>query len=84
MVRERVPEWDVLPNRVGFLSFSAGAIAGIEAAVCADFETMPDLLVAIYPAMRRIAVPKSAPPLFVAIAADDRLWPSHELDLVQA
>lgn len=84
MVRERAGEWSVVPDRIGYLGFSAGAIAGIEAVVQADTETMPDRLATIYPAMRRVAVPQEAPPLFVAIAADDPLWRSHEIDLIQA
>lgn len=84
MVRQRAMDWGVIPDRVGFLGFSAGAIIGIDAVVRADPTTMPDLLAAIYPAMKRVSVPESAPPLFVAIAADDPLWRSYEFDLVQA
>lgn len=84
MVRERASDWDIAPDRVGYLGFSAGAIAGIEATVRNDAKTTPDFLAAIYPAMRRVEVPDNAPPLFVAIAADDPLWRSHDLDLVQA
>ena len=69
---------------MGFLGFSAGAIAGIQAVLRANPGTRPDFLAAIYPAMRRVAVPDNAPPLFVAIAADDPLWRSHKLDLIQA
>lgn len=84
MIRERSADWGVVPDRMGFLGFSAGAIVGIQAVLRANPGTRPDFLAAIYPAMRRVAVPDNAPPLFVAIAADDPLWRSHEFNLVQA
>ena len=74
LVRGRAAEWGVDPARVGFLGFSAGAIAALSAALSADTADRPDFIAPIYPPMATRAVPPDAPPMFVAIALDDPLF----------
>lgn len=83
LVRRRADEWGVDPARVGWLGFSAGAMIGLDLAT-GDRPARPDFIGAIYPAMDAMEVPAEAPPLFVAMAADDQLYGRHGYGLVQS
>lgn len=73
IVRERAAEFDVDPGRVGLIGFSAGAF--LVADVALDPGGAPVGFVApIYGGETRgRPVPADAPPLFTAVAQDDRL-----------
>jgi acetyl esterase/lipase len=73
MILARAKEWNVNPNRIGMVGFSAGA--GLTMRCTLFSKTMKFAFVApIYGGMGRVDVPKDAPPLFVAIASDDFLF----------
>jgi acetyl esterase/lipase len=74
MVRQRAVEWHVDPTRVGFIGFSAGAIATLAVALGDDDTARPDFIGPIYPQMSARPVTAKAPPMFVAIALDDPLF----------
>ena len=73
IVRARAKEWDIAPDRIGMIGFSAGAF--LTADVAMDPRGAPLAFVApIYGGeTQKRAVPKDAPPLFTVIAQDDRL-----------
>ncbi len=73
LVRERAGEWGVRPDLVGIIGFSAGAFLAADIAM--DPGGAPPAFVApIYGGdTRGRPVPADAPPLFTAIAGDDRL-----------
>jgi acetyl esterase/lipase len=73
IVRERAAEWGLKPERIGMIGFSAGAFLVADMAV--DPRAAPMAFVApIYGGETRgQPVPADAPPLFTAIAQDDRL-----------
>jgi acetyl esterase/lipase len=71
-VRAHARDWKISPRHVGFLGFSAGGFVAMEMALTPDADSRPDFVGAIYsplPADR--VVPGDAPPLFLAVAADD-------------
>jgi acetyl esterase/lipase len=71
-VRDHAAAWGVSPHRVGFVGFSAGAFVAMELALDRDPDTRPDFVGAIYaPRPVDMVVPADAPPLFLAVAADD-------------
>jgi acetyl esterase/lipase len=73
LVRERAAEWGVKPDRIGMIGFSAGAF--LTADVAMEPGGPPLAFAApIYggDTLER-PVPADAPPLFIAVAADDRL-----------
>ena len=73
-VRAHAGEWRIAPNRVGMIGFSAGAMLTMSLALNHTPEDRPDFAAAIYGAMPTGArPPPDAPPLFLAVAADDRL-----------
>jgi acetyl esterase/lipase len=74
IVRERAKEWDVDPNRIGMLGFSAGAFLVTDVAM--DPRGAPQLafVAPIYGGETLgKPVPADAPPLFTCIAQDDFL-----------
>jgi acetyl esterase/lipase len=71
LVRERAAEWNVAPDRIGMLGFSAGGFLSTYVALEGPAEARPDFVVAIYGADSRGGVTAGAPPLFTLVAADD-------------
>jgi acetyl esterase/lipase len=72
LVRSQAREFRVDPDRIGFMGFSAGGFLTRSVIANAGNE-MPAFGAPIYPNMAAMDVPQNAPPLFVAIAADDFL-----------
>lgn len=73
-VRQRAAEFHIDPHRIGFLGFSAGAMVSLHVATAYDPNTRPDFVGSIYGSLPGgAAIPKDAPPLFLAVAADDPL-----------
>lgn len=84
LVRERAKLWNVDPKRVGFLGFSAGAVVALQTALCEDETSRPDFVAPIYGPPDKVTVPSNAPPLFVAMAANDPLFGGKGFGLVDA
>jgi acetyl esterase/lipase len=83
-VRENAAAWHVDPARIGVLGFSAGAITVLATAQANDPTARVDFIGMIYGPTQGSEVPSNAPPLFAAIAADDRFFKSQDLGLIQA
>ncbi|SEL14112.1 Acetyl esterase/lipase [Sphingomonas palmae] len=81
LMRARAAEWRVDPARVGVLGFSAGAMTALSLVQPNKADAHPDLIGAIYPSMKAMPVPADAPPLFIAMAADDPLFGRQGYDL---
>jgi acetyl esterase/lipase len=73
LIVKNAEKWRVDPSRIGMVGFSAGA--GLTMHSLFHSKTMKLAFVApIYGGMGPVEVPKDAPPLFVAIAANDFLF----------
>jgi acetyl esterase/lipase len=70
-VRAHAAEYGVDPAKVGIIGFSAGAVTAMNVATAYDASSRPAFVGAIYGAAPERPVPKDAPPVFVALAADD-------------
>ncbi len=66
-VRSHAEEWNIKPDRVGFLGFSAGGGVAVGATVTAkDKAERPNFLCTNYgPSLMEVTVPADAPPLLV-------------------
>lgn len=73
LVRARAKAWHVQPERIGMVGFSAGAMLTL-ATVLHGQEAKPAFIGTIYGPLTAVTVPADAPPLFVALAADDPLF----------
>jgi acetyl esterase/lipase len=72
LVKARAAEWQILPDRVGILGFSAGGMLSLMVARQFDSSSRPAFAAPIYSAPPPPApVPADAPPLFLLCAADD-------------
>jgi acetyl esterase/lipase len=83
LVREKAGEFGYKPDRVGMIGYSAGGLVTYEA-LFGPAETRPDFAALIYGAGAAKDPPSPAPPLFLAVAADDGLAVGRTLDLFTA
>lgn len=73
LIVKNADQWHVNPSRIGMMGFSAGA--GLTMHCTLHSQKMKLVFIApIYGGMGAVEVPKDAPPLFTAIAADDFLF----------
>ena len=71
-IRAHARAWQLSDQRLGVLGFSAGAVVAMHLACGTAPESRPDFAASIYGAMPGLlTVPAAAPPLFLAVAADD-------------
>jgi acetyl esterase/lipase len=72
VVREHAAEFGFAPGRIGMIGFSAGGAVTL-AAVAGPADARPNFGAAIYAAgAGNVSPPAGAPPLFIAVAADDQ------------
>jgi acetyl esterase/lipase len=72
LLRQRADEFGVLSNRIGFIGYSAGG-AVLLSAVYGPPDGRPDFAAPVYAAgANSNPPPAGAPPLFIAVAADDQ------------
>ena len=97
LVRSRAKEWNIDPNRIGMMGFSAGGEvvsmvafnSGDGDPVAADpidrISCRPDFLVMIYPGPLAIpeAIPPNSPPAFLLAANDDKCCSGTVVKLLQ-
>ena len=83
LIRRRAKEWHVDPNRIGMVGFSAGAMLTMTTALAGQ-EAKPAFIGDIYGPVSAMTVPADAPPLFVALAADDPLFSGADLAIAKS
>ena len=83
LVRARANEWNIDPDRIGMIGFSAGAMLTMTTALAVP-DAAPAFLGDIYGPLGAVEVPAEAPPLFVALAADDPLFPETDFGLIRS
>lgn len=85
-VRANAKHYGVKRDRVGLMGFSAGGAVTVWTLMADKPKSRPDFAIAIYPGLLpdTITVPKGAPPLFVAVAADDKLAHNDSVRLAAA
>ncbi|TYT24884.1 alpha/beta hydrolase [Luteimonas viscosa] len=83
LVRSRAGEWRVDPDRIGMVGFSAGAMLTMVTALSGE-DARPAFIGNIYGPIAALQVPADAPPLFVALAADDGLFSNSGFGLIES
>jgi acetyl esterase/lipase len=85
LVRGQASTWDIAPDRIGLLGFSAGGSLTASVALDHDAASRPDFAAVIYGAGREeVVVPATAPPLFLLCAIDDEMAATRSLQLYSA
>ncbi len=83
LIRRRSAEWRVDPDRIGMIGFSAGAMLTM-ATTLAGQDAKPAFIGNIYGPLAAMTVPADAPPMFVALAADDPFFGSGGFGLIES
>ena len=83
LVRSRASEWHIDPDRIGMVGFSAGAMLTMTTTLY-DKDAKPAFIGDIYGPMTAVTVPADAPPLFVALAADDPIFGNSGFGVVDS
>jgi acetyl esterase/lipase len=83
LIRRRAAEWHVDPNRIGMVGFSAGAMLTLTTAVAGQ-DAKPAFIGDIYGPVGSMTVPADAPPMFVAVAADDPFFGNGETGIIKS
>jgi acetyl esterase/lipase len=83
LIRKRAAEWHVDPNRIGMVGFSAGAMLTMTTALAGQ-DAKPAFIGDIYGPVGAMTVPADAPPLFVAVAADDPFFGGGEMGIIKS
>jgi acetyl esterase/lipase len=73
IVRQRAKEWDIDPNKIGMIGFSAGAFLVVDVAVDPRAASLAFIAPIYGGETLGRSVPTDAPPLFTVIAQDDVL-----------
>jgi dienelactone hydrolase len=70
LIRRNAADWNVNPDRVGIMGFSAGGGVAVGTALAEPGDAYPDFLVSLYgPSLQDVFVPEHAPPLFIAVGS---------------
>ncbi|WP_431357970.1 alpha/beta hydrolase [Sphingomonas glacialis] len=83
LVRRRAAEWHVDPQRIGMVGFSAGAMLTL-ATTLEGVDAKPAFIGTIYGPLAAMKVPADAPPIFVALAADDPFFGNGGFGLIES
>ena len=83
LVRKRAGEWHVDADRVGMLGFSAGAMLTMSTTLHGQ-DAKPAFIGNIYGPLTAVTVPADAPPLFIALAADDPFFANAGFGLIDS
>jgi acetyl esterase/lipase len=83
LIRRRAAEWHVNPARIGMVGFSAGAMLTLTTALDGQ-DAKPAFIGNIYGPITAVTVPTDAPPMFVALAADDPLFGNTGFGLIDS
>jgi acetyl esterase/lipase len=83
LIRKRSAEWHVDPRRIGMVGFSAGAMLTM-ATTLAGEDAKPAFIGIIYGPLAPVTVPADAPPLFIALAADDPFFANGGYGLIDS
>lgn len=83
LVRSRAEEWNIDPDKVGMVGFSAGAMLTLSTALYGK-NVKPAFIGVIYGPLGAVTVPDDAPPLFIALAADDPFFGNGGFGLIES
>lgn len=84
LVRENAAKFNIKPDKIGIVGFSAGALMAVYNAECAPLEAKADFIASIYGQLVMREMPDKLPPMFVAMSSDDELSGQSGFEIIQA
>ena len=88
VMRTKAAKYNINPNKIGLMGFSAGGAVTMEAAYISNTKNQPNFIAPIYPWMdivKKQEIPSNKPPAFIACANNDELKeiPSSSIRIYQ-
>ncbi|HWF92667.1 MAG TPA: hypothetical protein VN684_10315, partial [Terriglobales bacterium] len=83
LIRKRSAEWHVDPNCIGMVGFSASTALTMASSLAGE-DAKPASIGIIYGPLASVKVPADAPPLFIALAADDPFFGNAGYGLIDS
>ncbi len=84
ILRERAEEFNIKPNKIGIVGFSAGALMAVYNAESAPIDSKADFIASIYGQLVMRDMPDKLPPMFAAMSSDDELSGQSGFEIIQA
>lgn len=83
LIRSRSKEWNVDPKKIGMIGFSAGAMLTLSTTLYGKGAD-PAFIGNIYGPLSGVQAPPNAPPLFIALAADDPFFANAGYGIIES
>ena len=84
LLRNRAKEFNIKPNKIGIVGFSAGALMAVYNAESAPLDCKADFIASIYGQLVLRDMPDKLPPMFAAMSSDDELSGQSGFEVIQA
>ena len=84
LLRDRAEEFNIKPDKIGIVGFSAGALMAVYNAESAKPECKADFIASIYGQLVMREMPDKLPPMFAAMSSDDELSGQSGFEIIQA
>ena len=84
LLRNRAEEFNIKPDKIGIVGFSAGALMAVYNAESATPECKADFIASIYGQLVMREMPEKLPPMFAAMSSDDELSGQSGFEIIQA
>ena len=84
LLRTRAKEFNIKPDKIGIVGFSAGALMAVYNAESAEPECKADFIASIYGQLVMREMPEKLPPMFAAMSSDDELSGQSGFEIIQA
>ena len=84
LIRSRAKDFNVKPNKIGIVGFSAGALMAVYNAESAPLDSKADFIGSIYGQLVLREMPEKVPPMFAAMSSDDELSGQSGFEVIQA
>lgn len=84
LLRNRAKEFNIDPNKIGIVGFSAGALMAVYNAEQAPLDSRADFIGSIYGQLVLREMTDTVPPMFVAMSSDDVLSGQSGFEVIQA
>jgi len=84
IVRDRAAEWNIKPDKIGMIGFSAGGMVTLGTLLHTGKEGKPDFAGLIYTPWSDSQVPADAPKVFILVAGDDQLAAQGSISMYSA